>query len=103
MIPPPDLPSVEELFVASGRQALPLVGVAALEPGDILGVAHAPLLSVPLDVLQLDNRVPSPSSGLSEVSPVSAVAASPLAAPASPSPALLERLSPEQLASFLLV
>ena len=35
MMPQPDLPSVEEHFVASGRQALPLVGVAALEPGDI--------------------------------------------------------------------
>ena len=55
MMPQPDLPSVEEYFVASGRQVLPLVGVSALEPGDILGVAHAPLLSVPLDVLRLDN------------------------------------------------
>ena len=27
----------------------------AFEPGDILGVAHTPLLSVPLDVLQQDN------------------------------------------------
>ena len=101
MIPLPDLPSVEEHFVASGRQVLLLVGVAALEPGDILGVAHAPLLSVPLNVLQQDNRAPSPPSGLSEVSSVSAVIASPVAAPASPSPALLERLSPEQRASFL--
>ena len=41
-------PSFEENFVTSGRQALPLVGVADLEPGSILGVAHAPLLSVPL-------------------------------------------------------
>ena len=32
-----DMPSVEEHFVASGRQVLSLVGVAALEPGDILG------------------------------------------------------------------
>ena len=55
MMPQPDLPSVEEHFVASGRQALPLVGVAALELGDIRCVAHGPLLSVPLDVLQKDN------------------------------------------------
>ena len=50
MMSQPDLASVEEHFVASGRQVLPLVGVAAFEPGDILGVAHAPLLSVPLGV-----------------------------------------------------
>ena len=71
--------------------------MAALEPGDILGVAHAPLLSVPPDVLQQNNRALSPPSCPSEVSPVSAVTASPLAAPASPSLALLERLSPEQI------
>ena len=73
----PDLPSVEEHFVASGRHVLPLVGVTVLEPGDILGVAHAPLLSVPRDVLQQDNRAPSPPSVLSEVPSVSAVTASP--------------------------
>ena len=99
MMPQPDLPSIEEHFVASGRQVLPRVGVAAHETGKILGVAHAPLLSVALDVLQQDNRAPSPPSGLLEVSPVSAVSASPLAAPAS----LLERLSPEQHASYLSV
>ena len=102
MLPQPDLASVEEHFVASGRQVLPPVGVADLEPGDVLGVDHTPLLSVPLDVLQQE-RAPNSPSGLSEVSPVSAVTASPLAAPASPSPALLERLNPEQRASFLRV
>ena len=103
MMPLPDLPSVEEHFVASGRQVLPLVRVADLESGDNLDVIHGPLLSVPMDVLQQDNRAPSPPFGLSEVAPVSAVTASPLAPPAPPSPALLERLSPEQRASFLRV
>ena len=51
MMPQPDLPLVGEHFVASGRQVLPLVGVADLELRDILGVAHAPLMSVPLNVL----------------------------------------------------
>ena len=51
MRPQPDLLSAEEHFVASGQQVLPLAGVADLEPGDILGVAHAPLMRVPLDVL----------------------------------------------------
>ena len=60
VMPLPDLPSVEEHFVASGRQDLPLVEVADLEPEDILGVAHAPLLSVPLDVSQQDNGAPNP-------------------------------------------
>ena len=79
MMPQSDLPSVEEQFVASGRQVLPLVGVAALEPGDIFGIAPALRLRVPLDVLQLGKRAPNPPSGLSEVSPVSAVTASDLA------------------------
>ena len=48
-------------------------------------------------------RSPSPSSALSEVSPVSAVKASPLAAPASRSPALRGRFSSEQRVSFLRV
>ena len=52
MQPPSDLPSGEEHFVASGRQVIPLVGVSHLEPGDFLGVAHVPLMSVPLDALQ---------------------------------------------------
>ena len=103
MRPQSDLPSVESHFVASGRQVLPLVRVAGLEPGDILDVALAPLLSVPLDVLQQENRPPNPLSGLSEVSPVSAVTVSPLTAPASPSRTLLGRLSPEQRASCLRV
>ena len=81
MMPQPDLSSVEEHFVASGRQVLPLVRVAALEPRDILGVAHAPLLTVPLDGFQQDNRAPSTTSGPSEVSPVSALTVSPLEAP----------------------
>ena len=102
MVPQPDLPSVEH-FVASGRQVLPLVGMAGLEPGGILGVAHAPLVRVLLHVLQHDHRAPNPSSGLSEVSPVSTVTASPLPASASPSPALLERWSSEQRDSFLRV
>ena len=78
MMPQSDLPSVEEQFVASGRHVLPLVGVVDLEPGDT-------------------------PTGLSEVSLVSTVMASPLAASVSPSPALFERLSPEQRASFLRV
>ena len=61
MMPQSDLPSIEERFIASGRQVLPLVGVAAFEPGDILSVAHAPLLSVPLNVFQQDNWSPQPS------------------------------------------
>lgn len=51
MLPQSGLPSVEEHFVPFGRQVLPLVGVADLEPDDIPGVAHASLMSVPLDAL----------------------------------------------------
>ena len=104
MLPQSDLPSEEEHFVASGRQVRPLVGVSNLEPGDLLGVAHAPLMCVPLDALQLDGRPSGPSSDPPGVTPVSAVTASPLAAAAataSPSLALLKRLTSEKRASFL--
>ena len=93
MITQLDLPLVEEHFVASERQVLPLVQLADLEPQGIVGVAHVPLMSILLDVFQHDHRAPNPPHGLSGVS---VVTASPLAAPVSPSPALLERLSPEQ-------
>ena len=69
VMPQSDLPSVEEHFIASALQVPPLVGLAALELGDILGVTHAPLLSVPLDVLQQDSRAPNAPSRLSKVSP----------------------------------
>lgn len=101
-----DLPSVEEQIVASGRQVLPLVGVADLKPGDILGVARDPLMRVLLDVLPHDSQAAVSSSDSSAVLSVSAVRASPpaaRAAPVSPSPALLQRLNPEQYASFLRV
>ena len=82
--------------------------MADLEPGDILGVAHAPLMCVPLDAMQHDSRPPGLFSGPPAVNLVSAVTASPLAAAvatASPSlsPAMLERLTPEQRTSFLRV
>ena len=104
MLPQSDLPFGEEHFVASGRQVIPLVEVSNLEPGDLLGVAHAPLMCVSLDALQHDGRPSGPSSGSPGVTPISVVTSSPLAAAtatASPSPALLERLTPEQRASFL--
>ena len=44
MLPQPGILSKQEHFVASGRQVLPLTGVADLEQGDLVGVAHAPLL-----------------------------------------------------------
>ena len=77
-----------------------------LEPGDFPGVAHAPIMSVPLDALQHVGRPSSPSSDPPGVTPFSAVTAPPLAAVAAtalPSPALLERLTPEPRASFLCV
>ena len=43
MLPQPGILSMQENFVASGRQVLPLTGVADLELGDLVGVAHAPL------------------------------------------------------------
>ena len=87
-----------------GDRKFPSLG--CLEPGDLLGVAHAPLMCVPLDALQDDGRPSGPPSDPTGVTPVSAVTAPPLAAvaaTASPSPALFERLTPEQRASLLRV
>ena len=106
MLPQSNLLSVEEHFVTSGQQVLPLVGVADLGPGDILGVAHAPLMCVPLDVLRHDSRARGHFSGPPAATLISVVMASPFAAAvatASPSPAVLECLTPEQPASFLRV
>ena len=106
MLPQSDLQSEKEHFVASGRQEVPLVGVSNLKPGDFLGVVHAPLMCVVLYALQHDGRPSGSSFDPPGVIPVSAVMASRLAAAAttaSPSPALLERLTPEQRTSFLRV
>ena len=63
-IPPqPDLLPVDEHLVGSGRQVLPFVGVADLEPGELLRVAHAPLVLAPLDTLQHNSRVTGPYFG----------------------------------------
>ena len=43
MLLQPGILSMQEHFVASWRQVLPLTGVADLEPGELVGVAHAPL------------------------------------------------------------
>lgn len=40
--------STAECFVESGIQHIPLAGFAVLEPGDLGGVAFAPLLQVPV-------------------------------------------------------
>ena len=106
MLPQSDLPSGEEHLVASGRHVIPRVGVWNLQPGDTLGITHAPLMYVPLDALQHDDRPSGPHSCPPGVTPISSVRFSPLAAAAtttSPSPALLERLTPEQRASSLRV
>ena len=106
VLPQSDLPAEEQHFVASGRQVIPLVRVSNLEPGDLLGVAHAPLISVLLDPLQHADRPSGLFSDPPGVTPVSAATAPPLAAVAAtalPSPALRERLTPEQRVSFLRV
>ena len=87
---------------------LPLIGVADLEPGNLDGVADAPLLCVPLGALQHTTHPAGLRSGETSDSQVSAVARSPdaeMAAPIvpSPSPALMKRLNPVQRSSFLCV
>ena len=62
MLPQPGFISVQE-HVASGRQVLSLTGVADLEPGDLVGVAHSPPLSFPLDALQHAEQAAEPHPG----------------------------------------
>ena len=54
---------MQEHLVASERQVLPSIGVADLVPGDLVGVAHAPRLSVPLGALQNATHVAEPHPG----------------------------------------
>ena len=51
-LPQPDLLLAEEHVAASGRQVLHISSAADLEPGDLLGVAHAPLMRAPIAVFQ---------------------------------------------------
>ena len=108
MLPQPSILSMQEHFVASGRQLFPLTGVADLEPADLVGVAHDPLLSVPLGALQHATHAAEPHPGQFADCQVSAVTSSPDTGEAasvvtSPSPALLERLNPDHRPSFLRV
>ena len=63
MLPQPGLLSAQEHFVASGRQVLPLIGVADLKPGDLVGVANASHLRGPLNVLQPADQGTKPHPG----------------------------------------
>ena len=99
---------MQEHFVASGRQALPLTGVADLEPGDLVGVTHYPLVSVPVRALQHATHYGEPYPGHFADCQVSPVTSSPDTSEAAsavtpPSPAILERLSPDPRVSFLIV
>ena len=78
MLPQPDRLSVEENFVASGRQVVPYVDVAGFEPGNLFGGIHILLMHVPLEAFHDDARgLPSGPHTVSVVSesPLSVVAA----------------------------
>ena len=76
ILPQPDIVSGQKHFVASGRQVLSLIGVADLEPGDLVGVADAPILRIQLGALQHPVKVAGPHPGQTSDSQVSAVASS---------------------------
>ena len=106
MLPQPGIISMQEHFVASGRQVLLLTGVADLEPGDLVEVAHASRLRVPLGALRHATHAAEPHAGQIADCQVPAVTSSPdtgeaASAVTSPSPALMERLNPDQRPSFL--
>ena len=60
MMPQSDLSSIENQFVAFRQQVSLLADAAGMNPGDILGVAHAPLNGVQLDASQHKHRVSNP-------------------------------------------
>ena len=76
MLPQPSLLSLQEQLVASGRQVLPLTSVTDLEPGDLVGVAHAPLFRVPLNALQHATHAADPHPGQTAARQVSIVLSS---------------------------
>ena len=76
ILPQPDILSGQKHFVASGRQVLLLIGVADLEPGDLVGVTDSPILRTPLGALQHPVKVAGPHPGQTSDSQVSAVASS---------------------------
>ena len=125
MLPQTSMFSSEEHFVSNGCQRVPLAGISFLQPGDVLGMASAPLLQVPLSAIPHGdlNDDPqaaaasstSPAGDTGDFSPPSAESfvcnlhersahtggpgtVPDAAAPsqASPPSALLERLTPEQ-------
>ena len=74
---------------------LSLTRVADLEPGDLVGVAEAPPLRIPLGALQTPTQAAGPHPGQTSDSQVSAVASSTktegiAAAVSPPSPTLME-------------
>ena len=108
ILPQPDFISGQKHIVASGCQVLPLTGVADFDPGELVGVADAPLLRVPQGALQHTTHAAGPHAGQTADSQVSAVAPSPdteVAAPTvpSPSPALMGRLNLAKCSAFLCV
>ena len=106
MLPPqPDVLLAEERFAASGRQILPISGATDLEPGDLLGVAHATLMRAPIAVFLGTNNASafSPPRNAPEVAVISEPSLAAATATASPLSALLECLTPEQRVSFLRV
>ena len=60
-MPQPDLLLAEEQFAASAQQVLPISGATDLDPSDLLGVAHAPLMRAPIAVFQIPNSAPAVS------------------------------------------
>ena len=96
-------------FVASRRKVLKvlsLTGVADVDPGDLVGVAHAPHLRVPLNALQHGNQAAEPHPDRIGERQVPAITSSPdtdeaASVVTSPSPVVLERLGQDQRSSFL--
>ena len=63
ILPQPDISSRQKHFVSSGWQVFPLTRAVDLEPGDLVRVADAALLRVPLGALQHTTHAAGPHPG----------------------------------------
>lgn len=105
MLPQPDILIAEIQSVPSWRQAIPIAGAAHIDPGDLLGADHAPIMRAPIDGFQRMGSAAalSLSINVTEVAVVSKSSFTAAVATASPLAILLEISTWEQCYSLLRV
>ena len=112
LLPRVGAPGGTEHFVSAGRQLLPLTGHANLEPGDVIGIAAAPLLHIPLEACKTappahqsapatDGSVHCVDEPYFDLAPSHVHVVEPDRPTSDPPDEVLKRLSPESREKFL--